>query len=117
MDKNTPRDNEETSSSGQNSHGGKPDTEYYFTVVTFKVRTIWSTGNLSCTIQADEQVENTIFRVPRNGFDVPGTIFEAMFSLPVEGDNMQGSSDSNPIILPVSEEHFRGFLRAMYPFK
>jgi hypothetical protein len=63
------------------------------------------------------QVGNTIFRVPKNGFVVPGSIFEAMFSLPTTGENAEGLNDQNPINLPVNEEHFRGFLRAMYPFK
>ncbi len=71
------------------------------------------------------QVGNTIFQVPRNGFEVPGTIFETMFSLPpatVEGgvehaSRFEGSSDDNPIVLPVDENHFRGLLGAMYPFR
>jgi len=65
------------------------------------------------------QVGDTIFQVPRNGFEVPGTVFEAMFSLPTGIDDLrgvQGTSDENPIILPVREDDFRGFLDALYPF-
>lgn len=46
-----------------------------------------------------------------------------MFSLPpaTVGGGVEraseGSSDDNPIVLPVDEAHFRGFLRAMYPFR
>jgi len=46
-----------------------------------------------------------------------------MFSLPpatVEGGvehAPEGSTDDNPIVLPVDEDHFRGFLRAIYPFR
>ncbi len=42
-----------------------------------------------------------------------------MFSLPIGTDDLrgvQGTSDENPIILPVDEERFRGFLGALYPF-
>lgn len=55
----------------------------------------------------------------RNGFEVPGTIFEAMFTLPPPNENgtpIEGTSLGNPIILDgVAEEQFRAFLRALYP--
>ncbi|CAA7260400.1 unnamed protein product [Cyclocybe aegerita] len=74
---------------------------FYFTNVTFRVG-------------------NTIFRVPRHGFEVPGTVFEAMFSLPSSVDEegeAEGSSDEHPIVLNgVEENHFNGFLGALYPF-
>jgi len=56
------------------------------------------------------QAGNTLFRVPRDVFNVPGTIFEAMFSLPPTSD-VEGSTDENPIVLDVDEDYFRGFLR------
>ncbi|CAA7260401.1 unnamed protein product [Cyclocybe aegerita] len=78
-----------------------PDTKFYFQIVVFGVG-------------------NTIFRVPRHGFEVPGTIFEALFALPPspnEVNSVEGLSDDHPIVLDgVEEDHFRGFLGALYPF-
>ncbi|KIM36752.1 hypothetical protein M413DRAFT_448888 [Hebeloma cylindrosporum] len=66
------------------------------------------------------QVGDTLFQVVRNGFEIPGTIFEAMFALPSGNGNetpIEGTSLENPIILDgVAEEQFRAFLRAIYPF-
>ncbi|KAF8800854.1 hypothetical protein BYT27DRAFT_7262582 [Phlegmacium glaucopus] len=68
------------------------------------------------------QVENMLFQVLRNGFNVPGTPFEAMFALPnaamgVDGASLEGSSLENPIYLPgIKVDHFRTFLRILYPF-
>ena len=64
-----------------------------------------------------QKVENTLFKVLRNGFNVPGTPFEAMFALPqTPTDNIEGSSLENPIHLPgVKADHFRSFLRILYP--
>ncbi|KAF8812867.1 hypothetical protein BYT27DRAFT_6401332 [Phlegmacium glaucopus] len=68
------------------------------------------------------QVENMLFQVLRNGFNVPGTPFEAMFALPnaamgVDGASLEGSSLENPIYLPgIKVDHFRSFLRILYPF-
>lgn len=64
------------------------------------------------------KVGDTLFQVVRNIFEVPGTIFEAMFTLP-PGDKstIEGTSLDNPITLDgIAEEHFRAFLRALYPF-
>ena len=67
-----------------------------------------------------KKVENTLFKVLRNGFNVSGTPFEAMFALPQAqtDDNIQveGLSLENPIHLPgVKVDHFRSFLRILYP--
>jgi len=64
------------------------------------------------------QVEETLFKVIKNGFQVPGTIFEAMFALPVNAKiPVEGSSLESPIVLEgVDERHFQVFLRALYPF-
>jgi len=65
------------------------------------------------------KVENTLFKVLRNGFNVPGTPFEAMFALPQAqtDSNIEGNSLENPIHLPgVKVDHFRPFLRILYPF-
>jgi len=67
----------------------------------------------------DTKVGEALFAVPRNGFEVPGTIFEAMFALPTDCNDskqIEGSTDDNPIILEgINEEHFRGFLGVLYP--
>jgi len=64
------------------------------------------------------EVENTLFQVPRIGFNVPGSPFEAMFALPqTQTDDIEGSSLDNPIQLSgVKVHHFRPFLRVLYPF-
>jgi len=64
------------------------------------------------------EVENRLFQVLRNGFNVPGTPFEAMFSLPhTQTDSIEGSSLENPIHLQgIRVDHFRSFLRILYPF-
>ena len=67
-----------------------------------------------------QKVDNTLFKVLKNGFNVPGTPFEAMFALPVPqtatDTSIEGSSFENPIHLPgVKVEHFRSFLRILYP--
>ena len=56
------------------------------------------------------------------GLNRPGTVFWDMFSLP-PGDaddasgrkGVEGSSEDNPIVLPVSSYHFQAFLRVLYP--
>ena len=57
-----------------------------------------------------------LFKVFRNGFNVPGTPFEAMFALPqTQTDNIEGNNFENPIHLPgVKAHHFRSFLRVLY---
>jgi len=64
------------------------------------------------------EVENRLFQVLRNGFNVPGSPFEAMFTLPqAQTDNIEGSSLENPIHLQgIKVDHFRSFLRILYPF-
>jgi hypothetical protein len=64
-------------------------------------------------------VENTLFNVVKNGFNVPGTPFEAMFALPqaqTDSSSIEGSSLENPIhLLGIKVDHFRSFLRILYP--
>ena len=63
-----------------------------------------------------QKVEDTLFQVLRNGFDLPGTPFEAMFALPQTETSIEGSSLENPFYLPgIKVEHFRSFLRILYP--
>ncbi|KAH9485726.1 hypothetical protein JR316_0002641 [Psilocybe cubensis] len=65
------------------------------------------------------RVQDVLFKVPKHGFMIDGTIFPDMFSLPVSGGAMpQGSCDENPIMLPVdiSQTDFHGFLLLLYPY-
>ena len=65
-----------------------------------------------------KKVENTtLFKVLRNGFNVPGTPFEAIFApQTTDTTSIEGSSLENPIRLPgVKVDHFRSFLRNLYP--
>jgi hypothetical protein len=93
------------------------DHNFDFQIVIFKVYIFPSSNVHPRLSKFPKQVENTLFKVPRNGFKVPGTPFEAMFTLPqAETDNIEGSSLENPIHLPgVSVDNFRSFLRILYP--
>ncbi|PPR06864.1 hypothetical protein CVT26_003988 [Gymnopilus dilepis] len=65
------------------------------------------------------QVENTLFKVPKNAFTVPGSFFETLFSLPrsEEGESIaEGSDDEHPLVLEkISKDHFKGLLSVMFP--
>jgi len=76
------------------------DGVFYFETVTF-------------------QVEDTLFRVIKSDFEVQGTPFEAIFSLPQAPQKLvEGTDDSCPIYLHgISKVNFRSFLRVLYPFK
>ncbi|KAF4620306.1 hypothetical protein D9613_001082 [Agrocybe pediades] len=69
------------------------------------------------------KVQNTIFEVLKAGFNVPGTIFETLFTLPqgasdgADGTSVEGSNRDHPIVLEgVKSSDFRIFLRILYPF-
>jgi hypothetical protein len=57
--------------------------------------------------------------VNKHGFEVPGTVFEAMFALPPGNDNQirpEGTSLDSPIFLEgIGEDQFRAFLLVLYP--
>ncbi|KAF9558130.1 hypothetical protein CPC08DRAFT_709866, partial [Agrocybe pediades] len=65
-------------------------------------------------------VEDTLFRVPRWGFEEPECFFADMFksALPGPGPNgeqVEGTSDDSPIVMEgESKFHFRAFLKALY---
>ncbi|PPQ79161.1 hypothetical protein CVT25_002789 [Psilocybe cyanescens] len=68
------------------------------------------------------KVENTLFRVPEDGFLVPGNTLESIFSPSEPGDGSisprEGLDDDHPIIMEgISVDYFRGFLKVMYPNK
>ena len=66
-----------------------------------------------------QTVENTLFQVLGNGFNVPGTPFEEIFALrDTLTDSIEESSHGleNPIQLPgIKADHFRSFLHMLYP--
>ncbi|KAF9552803.1 hypothetical protein CPC08DRAFT_728349 [Agrocybe pediades] len=65
------------------------------------------------------KVENTLFRVPRCGFEVPGCFFATMFTLPgpgEKGEQIEGTDDAHPILLEgIQKSHFKSFLKVLYP--
>jgi hypothetical protein len=94
------------------------DPDFIFEIVIFKVHILPVFKSYEETITTPfQKVENTLFQVLRNGFNVPGTPFEAMFALPqTQTDSIEGSSLENPIYLPgIKVDHFRSFLRILYP--
>ena len=96
------------------------DHTFNFQIVVFKVYSNPSSHEESITTFF-QKVENTLFQVLRNGFNVPGTPFEAMFAPPqtlTDDDSIEGNTGSleNPIHLPgIKVDHFRSFLRILYP--
>ena len=92
------------------------DKEFYLENIIFLVRPhdlpIWFLLKpLACV-----QVEDTLFKVPRYGFE-PSGIFAAIFTLP-SGDNKiaEGHSDENPFKLEgITKLDFTRFLRCLYP--
>ncbi|KAF9050386.1 hypothetical protein BJ165DRAFT_1592375 [Panaeolus papilionaceus] len=69
------------------------------------------------------KAEDTLFCVPKNGLMAAGNYFPKLFlKLEAEAQSnpdtiVPGTSDDNPIILEgVSKDHFRDFLRLIYPF-
>ncbi|KAH8111836.1 hypothetical protein DFH11DRAFT_551750 [Phellopilus nigrolimitatus] len=70
------------------------DDRYYFSLITF-------------------QVENCLFRVPRDAFEEQSGVFRGMFAVPTVGQ--EGDSDDNPIHLEgIKEAAFRNFLEVLY---
>ena len=93
------------------------DYVFNFQIVVFEVYFLSSYfSHKEIVTISFQKVENTLFQVLRNGFNVPGTAFEAMFALPqTQSDNTEGSLE-NPIHLPgIKADHFRSFLRILYP--
>ncbi|KAH8111837.1 hypothetical protein DFH11DRAFT_551963 [Phellopilus nigrolimitatus] len=59
------------------------------------------------------QVENCLFRVPRDAFEEQSGVFRGMFAVPTVGQ--EGDSDDNPIHLEgIKEAAFRNFLEVLY---
>jgi len=89
-------------SNSVNSAVPERDALYYLTPITF-------------------QVENSLFKVPRHSFTQNSSIFRDMFSIPqsVDGSSSppEGSSDSNPVRLPVNKGDFRRLLEVLYPLE
>ena len=91
------------------------DNVFYFETVTFQVH--FNLFFLSLFIICNSQVEDTLFLVIKRDFEVKGTPFEAIFSLPqASRKSVEGTDDSNPIYLHgISKASFRSFLRVVYP--
>jgi len=65
----------------------------------------------SCVLQ----VENTLFNVHRTMLSKDSSMFSSMFELPQVGNDVDGSSDANPLILPGDTvREFKNFLWALY---
>ena len=93
-----------------------PTTATRWDIVVFKVRpTLYlSTRVINCV---GAQVEDTIFRVNRQGFATASPFFETMFRLP-SGDNRKilGTTDDDPIVLEGHKaDDFDALLRVLYP--
>ena len=81
------------------------DFDFDFQIVVFKVYISFSPHEEPITFFFPKKVENTLFKILRNGFNLPGTPFEAMFALPQaindsDASNIEGSSLENLIHLP-----------------
>jgi len=64
------------------------------------------------------QVEKKLFRIPTYLLANESQVFEGLFTLPPpDGDNVEGSTPSNPIILPDEFrcEDFKNLMKALYP--
>jgi hypothetical protein len=96
------------------------DQDFDFQIVVFEVFPVFKSSPHEETISRTfQKVENTLFKVLRNGFNVPGTTFEAIFApqtTDTSTSSIEGNSLENPIRLPgVKVDHFRSFLRILYP--
>jgi hypothetical protein len=90
------------------------DDLFYFETVTFQVRFY---SNLPFAFYATPQVEDKLFRVIKSDFEVQGTPFEVIFSLPQAPRKLvEGTDDSCPFYLHgISKVSFRSFLGVLYP--
>ena len=95
------------------------DQFFYFDTLVFQVTFVMLVViNFDSPTTLIMQVEMTLFRVPRHGFEADGSIFQTLFSLPnsMESEQAEGRDDKCPIVLgAITKEYFRGFLRVMYP--
>lgn len=63
----------------------------------------------------EQQVEGTLFKVPRYKFEENSSVFKDMFDIPAT-DNQEGWADDNPIRLDSVEKiDFQRFLTALMP--
>jgi len=86
------------------------------TFMIFQVRVCFSAASMLYA-KSLFQVENVLFRVPTYLLSKESELFAGMFKLPQPGENTEGSSDSNPVVLPseLSSEDFGNLLEALYP--
>ncbi|TCD70170.1 hypothetical protein EIP91_004640 [Steccherinum ochraceum] len=61
------------------------------------------------------QVENTLFNIHRTTLSKDSSMFSTMFELPQAGNDLDGASDANPLLLHGDTvDEFRNFLWALY---
>jgi hypothetical protein len=95
------------------------NAEYYFqdlTVLIFQVCKCLP-FSAALTFPISLQVENELFKVPRQSFIQHSEVFRNMFSMPIpEGTEPDGFSDKKPLVLQGVETHdFIQLLRYLYP--
>ena len=91
---------------------------YYFIHVTFLVRVLFYSRLVEAgSIIIRVQVEDTLFRLPRDPFVRESAVFRDMFTLPVPEDTTpDGVNDDQPLRLDgVAKKDFEHLLRFMFP--
>ncbi|CAA7260404.1 unnamed protein product [Cyclocybe aegerita] len=93
----------------------KKHTSYYIDYITFAVYALFAV--LHSVNKKKTQVEDTLFKVPRVGFEGrSGTPFEAFASLQQLNDSREGLDGDHPVYLQgVRVYDFENLLRIMYP--
>ncbi|KAG2039834.1 hypothetical protein BDR03DRAFT_825379, partial [Suillus americanus] len=62
------------------------------------------------------QVEDCLFRVPRDTLESQSDVFRDLFLLPVQADKAEGCSDTDPIVLEgILKEEFQSLMKVLYP--
>ncbi|KIM38468.1 hypothetical protein M413DRAFT_447717 [Hebeloma cylindrosporum] len=63
------------------------------------------------------KAENKLFRVPLYQFTGGSEVFQTLFSLPAGNEEVQGRSETDPIVLPptISADDFGNFMKVLYP--
>ncbi|KAF7356257.1 hypothetical protein MVEN_00957200 [Mycena venus] len=76
------------------------DANYYMETITF-------------------EVEDRLFKVPRNSFERRSEIFATTFTLPPgDGIHAEGQSDENPVVLEgIRSRDFEALLKVLYPLE
>jgi len=85
-------------------------------LIVFQASTLFTVPSLRLTIH---QVEDTLFKVPRQYFVENSSIFQDMFSIPqvqIEGSSPEGLSAEKPLRLDgISQVDFERLIKVIYP--